>query len=235
MALLSRRRVAGSERVVRTTDGVVLARVPDEVGAEMENLWVRLRVHQPSLPASVLLTAKLSGEGVSLVSLALGTVAAGVGRTLVVEANDLGGRLPVAADRPGLTDVLMGAVTIDEAVVATDQPGLDVLPVGAGAVPGRLGSSLDMITAGDLVDALEASYDLVLVDSPGLAQSALALTLAGACEASLLVVRHGVTDIDQVQSARAALGQGANLLGVVLNGTHLATPGRIRRLLGSDA
>ncbi len=233
LRLLERRRTDDEARVVRAADGTALARLPEEIERQLQYLWVRVRLHSDPVPSSFLITSKLSGEGVTLVSLALATMAANNGRVLLLEANDTGSRLPVDDTNVGLMGVLTGAATIEETVVETDHAGLSILPIGPASGSGRLGNEVDLDLATGLIGELSARYDTVVVDAPALARSPLALNLAAACAASLLVVRHGVTDLDQVESARADLAD-ANLIGLVLNGTRLATPARIRRLLGND-
>ncbi len=69
-----------------------------------------------------------------------------------------------------------------------------------------------------LVQRLRRAFDVVLMDSPPVALTSPAETIAGAVDGVILVVKADGFDIQIIQQAKAQLDrQGANILGVVLN------------------
>lgn len=222
---LLRSRSTGGESVIAETDGTVLVRIPTEVSEQIEYLLGRLSIQQAKLPSSLVVTSHLGGEGVSLVA---ATVAAAVGRSrraCLIEANWGGGRLPLIG-RPGLAEVIAGTAKLQDAVISTSRSGLSILPAGD-----RTDHLARLPVGGDLrpvLEALEPAFDLVVVDTPALAGSPFGVEAAAVAEASILVVRQGVTDTEQVASSAAKL-EPFGFRGAVLTANRLATPGLIRR------
>lgn len=184
---------------------------------------------------SILITSSAPGDGKSTVARYLAAIAAASNvRAILVEA-DL--RRPVLntalakLDRRGLTDVLASAVPLVEVIqqVPLSVPGQP----GSGEVPAE--HTLDVITAGpippnptDLLESdrmaaviaeLEASYDLVVIDSSPLAVVPDAIPLASQVSGVLIVVREGKSTSTAARSLRKQLD---NLqitpLGIILNG-----------------
>lgn len=222
---LLRSRPTGGESVIAERNGKVLVRIPTEVSEQIDYLMGRLSIQQAALPSSLLVTSHLSGEGVSLVSAALASSIGRGGRACLIETNWDGRRLPVT-DEIGLVDVVAGRATLADAVLPTSRPGLSILPVGDRSDPvARVPVGSDL---GPVLRALTPTFDMVVVDAPALAASPFALEAAALIEASILVVRQGVTDVEQVTSAAAKL-EPFGFRGAVLTANSMATPGLIRR------
>src|SRR5258708_37586577 len=86
---------------------------------------------------SIAITSSLPGEGKTLTTMNLGLCYAQLPqqRVLVIDADLRTCGLTSMLDHPstpGLAEVLAGGVTPDEAIVATNQKNLFVLPVGTG-------------------------------------------------------------------------------------------------------
>lgn len=65
---------------------------------------------------------------------------------------------------------------------------------------------------------LRAVYELVVIDSPPLAESSDSLAIAHRLDGVILVIRAGRTNSDLAEAAKRSIeGVGANLLGVALN------------------
>ncbi len=234
MARLSDRSRTDADLVVSTRSGQVVGIVPDDLRHQSQHLWVRMGLHRPSEPASIAVTSYLRGEGVSLVSLALAVAASERGRTLLVDANMTRPGLLVgdeAQTRRGLRGIIEGGLAVEDASERTDHGELSVLAVGGDPATG-FSDGLTPALAEQLLGALSLHYDTVIVDSPSLQEASDAVAVAAACEACLAVVRHRVTDIEQVQSAADQLAD-TEFLGVVLNATRLRTPRWLRRRLGA--
>jgi capsular exopolysaccharide synthesis family protein len=96
--------------------------------------------------------------------------------------------------------------------------GLTLLPAGR-PDPDPL-SGLSSPRMKKIIGEAAAMFDWVIVDTPPVGLIADANIIAGMVDATLLVVRAGVTPYKEAESAVATLGR-ARVLGIVLNGIEL--------------
>lgn len=171
---------------------------------------------------TVMVTSPGAGEGksVTAANLAL-TMAQEFQRQVVLVDADL--RKPSVHalfgldGGPGLSDVLAGDATLDEALVYLPDFRLTVLPSGSAApFPAELLGSAAMRRA---MDTLRARFDRVLLDLPAVMPLADVGTVAPLADGVVMVVRAGVTQRPALDQALAAL-ENTRVLGVVLNETH---------------
>lgn len=170
---------------------------------------------------SLIVTSSGPGEGKSSTTANLAVVYAQQGKKVLLVDADL--RKPTMHytfrldNLRGLSNVLVGENTIDEATNRTDIEALDVMTCGPiPPNPAELLASRKMETF--LKEAL-FSYDLVIFDTPPVLAVTDAQILANIVDGSILVVRSGDTEIEPAQRAKEALEPAkAKLLGVVLNG-----------------
>ena len=125
------------------------------------------------------------------------------------------------ANKVGLTSVLTGKSSIEEAIVPIPTvPLLQVLPAGPVApMPAELLGSQQMQS---LIQSLRSSYDVILIDTPPVLTVTDAAVLVSISDGVVLVLRYGQASKNVV--ARASdilLRSGAHLLGVVLNAVDL--------------
>lgn len=179
----------------------------------------------------VVVTSAVGGEGktTTALDLARSFVEAGE-RVLLVEADlrrpSLGAALRLEA-APGLSEVLAGQVELVSALRPGGADGPDVLP--AGTVPPNPAELLGSERMSDLVAALRAAYDKVLLDAPPVLPVTDAVVCAAVADGVLLVVRWGRTRRDEVSEAVGMLEQvHAAVLGGVLNGRRLTRSERRR-------
>lgn len=167
-------------------------------------------------------TSSLPGEGKSttVVNLAI-TLALADQRVALVEC-DL--RRPLIARRMGLdgavgsTSVLIGAVSLEEALQPYLDTGLQVL--ACGPIPPNPSELLQSQAMSKLLVELRQQFDIVLLDAPPLLPVTDAAVLATQTDGALLVVKHGRTRRDQLAHAVDRLAAvDAKTLGVVLNMT----------------
>lgn len=190
-------------------------------GEAFRTLRTNLRfVDVDSPPQAVVLTSSVASEGKSTTAcnLAITLASAGV-RAILVEA-DL--RRPRVADymglegAVGLTDVLIGRARLDDVLQQWGTSPLSVLT--SGALPPNPSELLSSTQMADLVSALRARADIVLIDAPPLLPVTDAALISRQCDGAILVVRHGKTTREQVTRSLDALSSvGARLLGTVLN------------------
>jgi len=150
---------------------------------------------------AILLTSTLSGEGKSFVSLNLASSFALLGRKTVLVSFDIrkpGNSYPALKleCQLGISSILSGRATIEEALEHTSIANLDF--IGAGPVlpnPSELIGSLNTET---LMTKLKERYDYVIVDTPPLGLVTDALLLMKFADIKMFVVRSGHTPREQM-------------------------------------
>lgn len=170
---------------------------------------------------SFVVTSSASGEGKTLIAANLGIAFARSGLRVVMVEADL--RRPKLADimgvRPnlGLSDVLERGLPFDRALERL-RPDLQLDLLSAGFPPQNPTELLDSREFRDLLAALSARADLVILDSPALLPTADASVLTQMTAGAVLVARAGLTRARQLMSALDSLyGVQARVLGVVVN------------------
>jgi tyrosine-protein kinase Etk/Wzc len=171
-------------------------------------------------PIVVAVTSPGSGDGKSFVSSNLALAFAYANhRTLLVDADLRRGalhRVLSLSRQPGLTDVLVGGASREQAVQTTSYPSLDFLASGSRRrdAPELLASS----QMADLVTRLRPTYEVIVIDTAPLAAGIDALTLAALAGNLLMVLRLGRTDRALAVAKLEILRRlPLRLLGAVLN------------------
>jgi succinoglycan biosynthesis transport protein ExoP len=179
-------------------------------------------------PVTILLTSSTPAEGKTTVSTNLACVLAQRDvRVLLIDA-DL--RRPTVHHRfglngrIGLTTVLTGSSTIEEAIQKVPEvPNLDIL--ASGPVPPFPTEMLGSKTMNDLIEKLKDTYTHIVIDSPPLLSVTDGVVLARESDAVVLIVRHGKSSKHVIRRARdLLLRAGAPLTGIVLNAVDLNSP-----------
>jgi tyrosine-protein kinase Etk/Wzc len=158
--------------------------------------------------------------GKSFVSVNLAhLLAAAHGRVLLVDGDLRRGMLHryfgLTAE-PGISDVVRGEATLDQAVRPTEHASLDLLPAGA-----RVPNPAELLAGapfGQLLEQVRGRYDIIVVDTPpilSVTDSALVGRYAGV---NLLVVRVREQTVSEVALAVTRLVRnGITVRGAVLN------------------
>ncbi len=115
---------------------------------------------------------------------------------------------------PGLSDVLVGAATLDDALITLPEHNLTVVP--AGIAPAHPTELLGSAAMRRIVDTLRSRYDKILLDMPPVAPLADLHVIAPMVDGLLMVVRAGVTPKPAIERALAGL-ELSKVLGLVLN------------------
>jgi capsular exopolysaccharide synthesis family protein len=178
----------------------------------------------------ILVTSAVPSEGKTCVSvqLAVSLARASGKRTLLVDADmrapDIHHLLDLPLE-PGLSDVLTGDCTLEDAVQTDFSDRIHVLTAGQiQTSPHRL---VGNGTLKKMFEEFRDNYDYVVIDSPPVLAVSEALVLARHADASLLCAMRDNSRIDQVRRAYDRLvGSGAKPAGVVLNGVPLHTYAR---------
>ena len=118
---------------------------------------------------------------------------------------------------PGLAEVLSNQCPLEDAIVATHNDHVNLLPAGRLAVsPHRL---LGNGSWKALLGQIPATYRFVVIDTPPVLAASEALVLAKAADATLICVMRDVSRADQVRKAsERLLAAGGHPIGTVLSG-----------------
>ena len=173
---------------------------------------------------TVIMTSPTVSEGKTIVTANTAYAAALAGKRVLVLDADLGNpeltRMLQGSVMPpyGLTDVVRGAVTLEEAVetVSMEHAGsVDLL--SGGTQDGRPGDLISSPATAALFKHLTETYDLILIDGPPLLQVAYSTTLVRLADRALVVVSHG-QDIHGAEDLKRSMDMiGTPMLGYVYN------------------
>jgi len=123
---------------------------------------------------------------------------------------------------PGLVNVLIGALPLEEACRPSGIASLDILTCGP--IPPNPSELLGSERTRRLFEQLRQRYDLILVDTPPVIAVTDALVLAPLVQLYVLVARANETRIEALLKAQELLERvAARIVGVVLNEFDVAT------------
>ena len=176
----------------------------------------------------ILITSTIPGEGKSFTTTNLALTFAAHGEKVVVVDCDL--RKPNIhksfrlENRRGVIDVCAGTATLDEVVLRSVQPNLDVIPAGGRARnPTQILNSKGFET---MISDLRKSYDRVFVDTPPLAAVSDALIILPLVDGSIFTIFFNKVRRKAAQfSAKKLIEANVPAFGAVLNGLNLAVSG----------
>ena len=140
---------------------------------------------------SICVAGGKGGTGKSVVCAALGSLLSHRGRTLLLDADFGMGNAHILQDiEPEHTfaEFLRGEIGL-EGLLVERREGLDLIPVGHGALERTELSTFDMHRIATDLERLETAYEYLLVDLPAGA-SEQTLAIAAACDIVLLVTNH---------------------------------------------
>jgi capsular exopolysaccharide synthesis family protein len=176
---------------------------------------------------TVMITSGVEGEGKTTTASNLAVALAASGRHVVLIDLDL--RRPAVAgyfglqSRPGLTDVALGSIALDDALVPINVAALQatgslrVLP--SGQTPPNPGEFAGAGAISDILAHVRATSDIVVVDTPPVLHASEAMTLSTQIDAMIVVVRLNLAtrgtlaDLKQLLDAAPAAKFGFVLTG----------------------
>lgn len=172
----------------------------------------------------VLVTSSLQSEGKSITATNLAISYAQTDRRVLLIDCDLRrpkmSRLLQVSNPVGLSNVLMEPYLLQEAILSTGLPKLDVIL--SGDIPPNPSELLSSPRMARLLEALRKQYDLIILDTPPVNMVIDAVVLAPLTDGVLFVVRANQSErgavihaVEQLQYAKA------KILGFVLNGVDL--------------
>jgi capsular exopolysaccharide synthesis family protein len=171
-------------------------------------------------PRTVVITSAVSGEGKTTTACNLAITLAQAGIRVALVESDL--RRPKVAEylgvegAVGLTSVLIGRATLDQALQTWGRSGLSVL--ASGPIPPNPSELLGSGHMVALLNQLKQRFDVVIIDAPPLLPVTDAAVLSRICDGAVIVVRYGKTRREQLERTSQALRTvDARILGTVLN------------------
>jgi capsular exopolysaccharide synthesis family protein len=175
-----------------------------------------------SPPRLLVITSPTPGDGKSTTSANLALTLAQQGhRCILVDADLRRGALNELlghAREPGLSNLLLGGATLEEAVKRRDIEGVELELIPTGVLPPNPAELLGSDAMRALLERLGEAYDFVVMDAPPLNLVTDAALLGSMADGVILVARAGVTDRDALEySAERLAAVRAPLLGTVLN------------------
>jgi len=172
----------------------------------------------------IMITSSSPEEGKTSVAINLGAAMSEMGRKVLVVEADLRrpvlDKLVVEKEQKGVTDVLMGTATLDEAITETGSENLYVLMSGVKPPnPAELVSSQAMQ---NLLQQLRDTFDYVIVDAPPVLAVSDAIAMAPMMDGVLVVASHNIATRDGAKHTVELLGKvETRILGVVINNVEM--------------
>lgn len=172
----------------------------------------------------VLITGATPGIGKSFVSGNFAAIMAHAGkRVLLIDADMRKGHLNKQFGLPregGLSELLSGELSTEQAIRAQVLPNLDVLTTGK--LPTNPADMLMSESFVRLLDMVSAQYELVVIDTPPVLVAADTAAVAPYMGAVLLVARADQTQLGELKESAKRLAQGGKAVsGVIFNGIDL--------------
>lgn len=189
------------------------------------------------LPERIALVSALREEGVTYTSLALATtIASDWDKTVcVVELNwwwpGMVDQVP-ELESPGTAGVLMEGLTLDDVVVPTGLRNLFLLPAGEMDIEARPAAARSPALK-NMIYELTHRYDHLILDIPAVLSTTDAIPLASLGNGCCVIVRQGVTSIQNVRQALDDLDH-LPMLGVIMNQVQVHTPSLLLRFIPQE-
>ena len=224
--------------VQKVTDASVIARIGFDEDAPAHPLIVQTNPHShrseafrrlrtnlqfidvADQPKTIVITSSISGEGKTTTAINLAITLADAGSRVALIDADL--RRPSIAEymglegEVGLTTVLIGQASLQDAIQPWGNGSLHVLP--SGQVPPNPSELLGSRPMATLLEQLSSQYDIVLIDTPPLLPVTDAAILAKITGGALVIAAADNLHQQQLADGLGALQDvGARVLGVVLN------------------
>lgn len=170
------------------------------------------------------MTSAMANEGKSITMLNLAISVAMDGQKVLLIDADLRrpsqARMLVEKATPGLSNVLAGMVSAEEAIRPELYPNLDML--FSGDVPPNPSELLGSEKMRELIEEMSQKYDYILVDTPPINLVSDAAIVTNLLDGVLLLVRQGKSRRDELKRAISNLElTGITPMGIVFNGVEL--------------
>lgn len=161
------------------------------------NMRVRIEyITQREYPISLLVTSAEPADGKTFIAANMASIYQLTGKRVLLLDFDL--RRPSVSKnlgihaKKGISNFLIGQVTLDEIILTHPDYGFDVIP--AGTLPPNPSELIKTKKTKDLIDFLKTKYDYVIIDCSPIGLVSDAYILSKYVETSLFVVRRAKTN-----------------------------------------
>lgn len=189
------------------------------------------RMEEAGHRSLVVVSAMPRSGGTTIAANTAMSFAMGERKTLLIDANL---RRPKMAtifgqpEVPGLSDVLAGETSLEDAVVDSGVNGLSLLSAGSPEL--RIYERLGTASMAELLQKAKTSYDMVVIDTAPAVVAGDAQSIGSRADATLLVVRALNEKRGMVARLSREYGElSSDFLGVVINGVRAAAGGYLAR------
>ncbi|MEM7127643.1 MAG: CpsD/CapB family tyrosine-protein kinase [Chloroflexota bacterium] len=191
-------------------------------------------IYRGKLPHRLSIISAMQEEGVTFISRAMAaSLAHDTGRSVCIvdlnwwSPNEKSTKL--LNDHPGITDILYNKVSLNDALVKTTNPYLDMLLPGGVDPRQRPILSRDTKLA-DLLTQLSEQFDHLLLDIPAIKSTSDSIALASLGDSCCMVVRHGATSSNVVGQVLSEV-EHIPIMGVLMNRVDNKTPKWIQNVI----
>lgn len=159
---------------------------------------------------SFVITSAIPNEqsSVTATNLAISLAAEGK-RVVLVDCDmrrpDLHTLLHLAPDAKGLSDVLVGSVSLENALQKQNDLNLSIL--AAGTIPSNPSELLERPQTAELLDSLKSQFDFVIVNAPPVAAVTDAMIVGRYLDGAFLTVRSKFAPRESIQLAQSKLNE----------------------------
>ena len=224
--------------VLTDADEKPLVTLPSDVVVDLRQMVTRIG-REENLPKRLAVVSALRQEGVSFISRGLAMIMAHDLSVAVclVELNWWDSDHSFLKDNPdiqgsdmgGLAAVLAEEAELDDILLETGYANLWIAPSGEMARQDRPVMARSQKLK-ELINELGSRFDHLILDVPAILYTSDAVPLASLSSACCVVVRQGVTPVNDVRQALDEIDH-LPMVGVVLNNAKMATPSFITKLI----
>jgi succinoglycan biosynthesis transport protein ExoP len=218
-----------SDEQVRDRD-LGIFREPRSMAAECcRSIRTNILFMSPDHPIRTMVITSPSpqeGKTTTAINLAIAMAEAG-GRVLLIDTDMRRPRLHrsfAVPNQVGVSTLILGNTTLDEAVKHTDIPNLDVLPCGP--IPPNPSELLHTKRFAQVLKDCGERYERIILDSPPTSAVTDPAVLGNLADGVILIVKGASTTRDAAAHARRQLVSAkCRLLGVIVNEIDFSNPG----------
>lgn len=175
-------------------------------------------------PRAILVASAAPSEGKTITAANLAVTMAQAGnRVLIIDCDMRRPRLHRVFNVPrdkGISNILVGRCTADEAVIHSAIPGIDIIP--SGPVPPNPSEMLGSQNMTHFIQNVRDRYELIILDSPPITAVTDTVILSRLVDGVLIVIRAGETHREIIKNGIGLLkAANARILGAILNGVEM--------------